>query len=104
MFPKLTHSIAALVAASTSHSLSSGAGDAKSLTKIQEEYASVFEKAIDTVGKYFGLSTAHLRAEARSMTERTYEDIAEIFTPVNSAGTKIGNLDMLMSFSPRRLT
>ena len=73
--------------------------DPKSLKKLHDEYAAVFEKAIEAVGRKivnYQLPIYVLKRDATG--ERAYEEIAEIFTRINSAGVKIGNLDMFMSF------
>jgi hypothetical protein len=73
--------------------------DPKSLKKLHDEYAAVFEKAIEAVGRKISNYQLPIYVLKRDATgERAYEEIAEIFTRINSAGVKIGNLDMFMSF------
>lgn len=74
--------------------------DTDSLTKLQKDYKAVFKKAIDEVGRKivaYQLPMYVLKTDAAD-DEGAYEKIAEIFTRVNSAGVKIGNLEMFLSF------
>lgn len=74
--------------------------DAEALTRLQRNYSSVFRKVIDQVGSKivgYQLPMYVLRTDSAS-DEGAYEKIAEIFTRVNSAGVKIGNLEMFLSF------
>lgn len=73
--------------------------DPDSLTKLQKNHSAVFKKVIDEVGSRivgYTLPMYVLRTDA--VDDDTYEQIAEIFTRVNSAGVKIGNLEMFLSF------
>lgn len=75
-------------------------GDVDCLLKLQKEYSASFRKAIETVGQKivnYQLPMYVLKTEA-AKNEDAYEKIAEIFTRVNSAGVKIGNLEMFLSF------
>jgi hypothetical protein len=74
--------------------------DTDSLTKLQKDYKAVFKKVIDEVGRKivaYQLPMYVLKTDAAN-DEGAYEKIAEIFTRVNSAGVKIGNLEMFLSF------
>ena len=75
-------------------------GDADSLTKLQREYPAKYKQAMDSVGERivnYKLPFYVLKSDT-SRGEDVYEKIAEIFTRVNSAGVKIGNLEMFLSF------
>jgi hypothetical protein len=75
-------------------------GDVDSLLKLQKDYAATFRRAMETVGQKiinYPLPMYVLRTDS-SDAEGAYEKIAEIFTRVNSAGVKIGNLEMFLSF------
>ncbi len=75
-------------------------GEVDSLTKIQREYPVSYKKAMDAVGEKivnYELPFYVLKSE-RPFGVDEYERIAEIFTRVNSAGVKIGNLEMFLSF------
>lgn len=80
--------------------LNSTLGDPDSLLKIQKDYPSQFTNSIRDVGSkivnykipYYTITT-----DDKSDGD-VYEQIAEIFTRVNSAGTQIGNLEMFLSF------
>ena len=74
--------------------------DPDSLFKLQTNYKAVGKKVIDEVGRKivsYQLPMYVLKTEAAD-DEGAYEKIAEIFTRVNSAGVKIGNLEMFLSF------
>lgn len=74
--------------------------DTDSLLKLQKDYKAVCKKVIDEVGRKivgYQLPMYVLRTDAAD-DEGAYEKIAEIFTRVNSAGVKIGNLEMFLSF------
>ena len=74
--------------------------DPDSLTKLQKNHSAVFKKVIDQVGSKivgYQLPMYVLKTDSAN-DESTYERIAEIFTRVNSAGVKIGNLEMFLSF------
>ena len=71
-----------------------------SLLKLQKDYKAVCKKVIDEVGRKivgYQLPMYVLKTDAAN-DEEAYEKIAEIFTRVNSAGVKIGNLEMFLSF------
>lgn len=75
-------------------------GDVDSLLKLQSNYAAAFRKAMETVGQTivnYQLPMYVLKTDSADDAS-TYEKIAEIFTRVNSAGVKIGNLEMFLSF------
>lgn len=74
--------------------------DVDSLVKLQKEHGLVFKKAIETVGKKIVnyQLPIYILESVSGDEEDTYEKIAEIFTRVNSAGVKIGNLEMFLSF------
>ncbi len=75
-------------------------GDADSLTTLQRRYPSACKKAMDAVGEKivnYKLPFYVLKTDERAGGE-VYEKIADIFTRVNSAGVKIGNLEMFLSF------
>jgi hypothetical protein len=75
-------------------------GDAESILKLQREYPKSYKKAMDDVGEKivnYELPFYVLKSSG-SDGEEVYEKIAEIFTRVNSAGVKIGNLEMFLSF------
>lgn len=76
--------------------------DPDALIKLQKEYPSTYKKAIDLVGRKvisYPLPLYNLESYITEETkEKVYEGIAEIFTRVNSAGVKIGNLAMFLSF------
>ncbi len=75
-------------------------GDADSLKKLNDDYAVISGQAINTVGQkivHYQLPMYVLKTESAN-DESAYEKIAEIFTRVNSAGVKIGNLEMFLSF------
>jgi hypothetical protein len=75
-------------------------GDAESLTTLQRSYPKSYKQAIDDVGEKivnYQLPFYVLRSQSDKGDEG-YERIAEIFTRVNSAGVKIGNLEMFLSF------
>jgi hypothetical protein len=73
--------------------------DPDSLLKLNKDYPAVCKKVIDDVGRKIvnQLPIYVLRTDAAD-DENTYEKIAEIFTRVNSAGVKVGNLEMFLSF------
>lgn len=75
-------------------------GDAESILKLQREFPKSYKKAMDGVGEKivnYQLPFYVLKSSA-SEGDEVYEKIAEIFTRVNSAGVKIGNLEMFLSF------
>ncbi len=75
-------------------------GDADALTRLQKEYPAKYKQAMDSVGERivnYKLPFYVLKSDT-SRSEEVYERIAEIFTRVNSAGVKIGNLEMFLSF------
>lgn len=75
-------------------------GDADCLMRLQKEYPALYKKAIDQVGERivnYELPFYILKTGVAA-GEEVYEKIAEIFTRVNSAGVKIGNLEMFLSF------
>jgi hypothetical protein len=75
-------------------------GDVDSLLKLQKDYAAAFRRAMETVGQKivnYQLPMYILKTDSGD-DESAYEKIAEIFTRVNSAGVKIGNLEMFLSF------
>lgn len=74
--------------------------DPDALTKLQKNYSAVFRQVIDRVGsKIVGYQLPmYVLKTASANDEGAYEKIAEIFTRVNSAGVKIGNLEMFLSF------
>jgi len=75
-------------------------GDADSLTKLQKEYPAKYKQAMNTIGERivnYKLPFYVLKSDSTG-GEDVYEKIAEIFTRVNSAGVKIGNLEMFLSF------
>lgn len=75
-------------------------GDADSLTKLQREYPAKYKQAMNSIGERivnYKLPFYVLKSDS-SGGENVYEKIAEIFTRVNSAGVKIGNLEMFLSF------
>lgn len=75
-------------------------GDADSLLRLQKNYPSLYNKAIDRLGEKivnYELPFYVLKP-GTAAGEEVYEKIAEIFTLVNSAGVKIGNLEMFLSF------
>ena len=74
--------------------------DTDSLLKLQKDYKAVCKKVIDEVGRKivgYQLPMYVLKTDSAD-DEGAYEKIAEIFTRVNSAGVKIGNLEMFLSF------
>ncbi len=74
--------------------------DTDSLLKLQKDYKAVCKKVIDEVGRKivgYQLPMYVLKTDSAD-DEQAYEKIAEIFTRVNSAGVKIGNLEMFLSF------
>lgn len=74
--------------------------DAECLSRLQKDYRAVFKKVIEDVGRKivgYQLPMYVLKTDAAN-DEEAYEKIAEIFTRVNSAGVKIGNLEMFLSF------
>jgi hypothetical protein len=74
--------------------------DPDSLLKLHKDYTAVCKKVINEVGGRivgYQLPMYVLKTDAAD-DESTYEKIAEIFTRVNSAGVKIGNLEMFLSF------
>jgi hypothetical protein len=74
-------------------------GDADCLTKLQKEYPASYRKAMGAVGeKIVNYKLPFYVLKSASSSEDEYEKIAEIFTRVNSAGVKIGNLEMFLSF------
>jgi hypothetical protein len=76
-------------------------GDVESLTKLQRLYPAGYRKAMDGVGEKivnYRLPFYVLKSDTRGGGDEIYEKIAEIFTRVNSAGVKIGNLEMFLSF------
>jgi len=75
-------------------------GDAESLTKLQKEFPAKYKQAMDSIGERivnYKLPFYVLKTDSAG-GEDVYEKIAEIFTRVNSAGIKIGNLEMFLSF------
>jgi len=75
-------------------------GDADSLTTLQKRYPGAYKKAINGIGEKlvnYKLPFYILRSD-KSEGDEVYEKIADIFTRVNSAGVKIGNLEMFLSF------
>ena len=75
-------------------------GDAESLNKLQKEYPAKYKQAMNSIGERivnYKLPFYVLKSDS-SAGEDVYENIAEIFTRVNSAGVKIGNLEMFLSF------
>lgn len=75
-------------------------GDAGSILKLQRDYPKSYKKAMDGVGEKivnYELPFYVLKSST-SEGDEVYEKIAEIFTRVNSAGVKIGNLEMFLSF------
>lgn len=75
-------------------------GDADSLTRLQKEYPAKYKQAMNSIGERivnYKLPFYVLKSDS-SGGEDVYEKIAEIFTRVNSAGVKIGNLEMFLSF------
>ena len=79
--------------------------DADALTKLQREYSSNFSQIINEVGAKivnYKLPFYTLITESESSDENSgknvYEVIADIFTRVNAAGVKVGNLEMFLSF------
>jgi hypothetical protein len=75
-------------------------GDVESLLKLQRDYSAAFRIAMETVGQKvvnYQLPMYVLKTDTAA-DEGTYEKIAEIFIRVNSAGVKIGNLAMFLSF------
>jgi hypothetical protein len=75
-------------------------GDPDSLIKLNKEYSAVCKTVIEQVGRKianYQLPIYVLRT-SEADDENTYEKIAEIFTRVNSAGVKVGNLEMFLSF------
>lgn len=74
--------------------------DTDCLLKLQRDYRAVCKKVIDEVGRKivnYQLPMYVLKTDSAD-DESAYEKIAEIFTRVNSAGVKIGNLEMFLSF------
>jgi Protein of unknown function DUF262/Protein of unknown function (DUF1524) len=74
-------------------------GDADSLLTLQRRYPGAYKKAINGVGEKivnYKLPFYILRSDSEG--DDVYEKIADIFTRVNSAGVKIGNLEMFLSF------
>jgi len=74
--------------------------DTDCLLRLQKDYRAVCKKVIDEVGRKivgYQLPMYVLRTDSAD-DETAYEKIAEIFTRVNSAGVKIGNLEMFLSF------
>jgi hypothetical protein len=75
-------------------------GDAESILRLQKQYPGSYKKAMDGVGERivnYELPFYVLKS-TDSEGDEVYEKIAEIFTRVNSAGVKIGNLEMFLSF------
>jgi len=75
-------------------------GDPDSLLKLQKSHSAVFKSVITNVGQRivnYQLPMYVLKTDSGS-DESAYEKIAEIFTRVNSAGVKVGNLEMFLSF------
>lgn len=72
------------------------------ITKLQRDYPALYKKAMNLVGEKivnYKLPFYVLKSDVPSGSEEeVYEKIAEIFTRVNSAGVKIGNLEMFLSF------
>jgi len=76
------------------------AADPDSLSRLKQEYPAVFSQVIKNVGQKivnYQLPMYILKTDSAD-DESAYEKIAEIFTRVNSAGVKIGNLEMFLSF------
>jgi hypothetical protein len=75
-------------------------GDADSLLKLQRTYPHLYKKAIDGAGEKIVnyLLPFYVLKSGSETGEEIYERIADIFTRVNSAGVKIGNLEMFLSF------
>ena len=75
-------------------------GDPDSLLELQRKYSAVFKSVIATVGQKianYQLPMYILKTDS-AHDDSAYERIAEIFTRANSAGVKIGNLEMFLSF------
>ncbi len=75
-------------------------GDPERLLELQGKYPRSYRKAMDAVGEKivnYRLPFYVLKSDTSAGGE-VYEKIAEIFTRVNSAGVKIGNLEMFLSF------
>jgi hypothetical protein len=75
-------------------------GDADSLTSLHKEYPGTYKKAMEIIGQRivnYKLPFYVLKTDA-PVGDNVYERIADIFTRVNSAGVKIGNLEMFLSF------
>lgn len=76
--------------------------DPDALSKLHKEYPGTFRKAINLVGSKvinYPLPLYNLESDVTDENkEKVYEGIAEIFIRVNSAGVKIGNLEMFLSF------
>ena len=77
-------------------------GEPKAITKLQREFPTTYEKAMKSVATKiinYEMPFYYLKSDtAQKEDEEIYEKIAEIFTRVNSAGVKIGNLEMFLSF------
>lgn len=74
-------------------------GDAESILKLQRDYPKTYKKAMDGVGeKIVNYELPFYVLKSSGDGDEVYEKIAEIFTRVNSAGVKIGNLEMFLSF------
>jgi len=75
-------------------------GEPDALAQLLQKYPTLFKKAIDTVGARiinYGLPFYILKSNDK-VGDEVYEQVAEIFTRVNSAGVRLGNLDMFLSF------
>lgn len=75
-------------------------GDADSLTRLQRDFPRTCKQVIDGIGERivnYQLPFYILRTD-ETAGSNVYEQIADIFTRVNSAGVKIGNLEMFLSF------
>lgn len=74
--------------------------DPDALLKLNHDYPAACKKVIEDVGRKiagYQLPMYILKTDEADDAS-TYEKIAEIFTRVNSAGVKVGNLEMFLSF------
>ena len=76
-------------------------GEADALEELKENWPATYRKGIEEAGRKiinYILPFYFLESDTGGSSEDTYEKVADIFVKVNSAGVRLGNLEMFLSF------